>query len=493
MGGERAAPVVILGAGPAGLSAAYELAGKGVGSIVLEQDSVVGGLARTVEYKGYRFDIGGHRFFTKLPQIEKIWKDVLGEDLLVRPRLSRIYYRGKFFQYPLEPLDALIGLGPVEALRCLASFARARLAPSLPEDDLETWVSNRFGRRLFQTFFESYTEKVWGLPCRQIQAEWGKQRIRGLSLATLLWNSLGGNHSNGGTPKTLIRQFFYPRLGPGMMWSRMRELIEGQGARVVLNAPVDAIHWERGRVTAVRAGGIEYAADHFISSIPIRELIGRLEPAPPEELRQATDDFNYRDFIIVALMVRGRNLFPDNWIYIHDPNVAVGRIQNYGNWSPEMTPDPSTTCLGFEYFCQQGDALWKTSDQDLAARAAQELAHLGLAGKSAVIDAKVVRVPKAYPVYDAVYRRGIAAVRKFLGTVPNLQLVGRNGMHRYNNQDHSMLTAILAARNVMGASHNLWDLEVDSGYLEDGPDVTSAQLQALEDTQPRVPGMAASA
>ena len=192
-------------------------------------------------------------------------------------------------------------------------------------------------------------------------------------------------------------------------------------------------------------------------------------------------------------MVRGRNLFPDNWIYIHDPNVAVGRIQNYGNWSPQMTPDPSTTCLGFEYFCQQGDALWNTSDQDLAARAAQELAHLGLAGESAVIDAKVVRVPKAYPVYDAVYRRGIAAVREFLGTVPNLQLVGRNGMHRYNNQDHSMLTAILAARNVMGASHNLWDLEVDSGYLEDGPNLTSAQIQALEETQPRVPGMIASA
>jgi len=386
-----------------------------------------------------------------------------------------------------------MGLGPVEALRCLASFARARLAPSLPEDDLETWVSNRFGRRLFRTFFEGYTEKVWGLPCRQIEAEWGKQRIRGLSLATLLWNSLGGNRSNGGTPKTLIRQFFYPRLGPGMMWSRMREMIERQGARVVLNAPVEEIRWERGRVTAVRAGGTLYSGEHFISSIPIRDLIGHLAPAPPEALRQATDDFNYRDFIIVALMVGGRNLFPDNWIYIHDPNVGVGRIQNYGNWSPEMTADALTTCLGLEYFCQQGDALWKTSDRDLAAQAARELARLGLAGENAVIDARVVRVPKAYPVYDGVYRLGIAAVREFLRAVPNLQLVGRNGMHRYNNQDHSMLTAILAARNVMGANHNLWELEVDSGYLEGGPDVTSAQVRALEETQPRVPRMVASA
>ncbi len=493
MGGECAAPVVILGAGPAGLTAAYELARHGIASIVLEQDSVVGGLARTVEYRGYRFDIGGHRFFTKLPQIEKIWKDVLGDDLLVRPRLSRIYYRSKFFQYPLEPLDALIRLGPVEALRCVASFARARLAPSLPEDDLETWVSNRFGRRLFRTFFESYTEKVWGLPCRQIQAEWGKQRIRGLSLATLLWNSLGGNRRNGGTPKTLIRQFYYPRLGPGMMWSRMREIIERQGARVVLNAPVEKICWQRGRVTAVRAGGTVYTGDHFISSVPIRELLQRLTPAPPEGVRRAPDDFHYRDFIIVALIVGGRNLFPDNWIYVHDPTVAVGRIQNYGNWSPEMTPDSSTTCLGFEYFCQQGDGLWKMSDKELAAQATRELVHLGLAGSSAVIDAKVVRVPKAYPVYDAVYGRGIAAVREFQRTVPNLQLVGRNGMHRYNNQDHSMLTAILAARNIMGASHNLWDLEVDSGYLEEDSNLNAAVVQALEDTQPRVPGMVASA
>jgi len=492
IGAKCAAPVVILGAGPAGLSAAYELAGRGVASVVLEQDSVVGGLARTVEYKGFRFDLGGHRFFTKLPQIEKMWKELLGEDLLVRPRLSRIYYRGKFFQYPLEPLDALMGLGPVEAIRCLASFVRARLAPSLPEDDLETWVSNRFGQRLFRTFFESYTEKVWGLPCRQIQAEWGKQRIRGLSLATLLWNSLGGNRSNR-TPKTLIRQFYYPRLGPGMMWSRMRELIELQGSRVVLNSPVETIYWERGRVTAVRAGGAVYAGEHFISSIPIRGLIRRLAPEPPDRLRRALNDFHYRDFIIIALIVRGRNLFPDNWIYIHDPSVAVGRIQNYGNWSPEMTPDSCSTCLGLEYFCKEGDALWKASDDDLAARATQELAHLGLAGNSAVVDAKVVRVPKAYPVYDAIYRRGLAVVREFLADVPNLQLVGRNGMHRYNNQDHSMLTAILAARNVLGASHNLWNLEVDSGYLEAGPDMTSAQIQALEESQPRVPRMVASA
>lgn len=486
MGSACAAPVIILGAGPAGLTAAFELSGTGIGSILLEQDAVVGGLARTIEHNGYRFDIGGHRFYTRLPCIERIWKDVLGDDLLVRPRLSRIYYRSQFFRYPLEPLDAVMRLGAGEALRCAASFLRARLSPSLPEDDLESWVSNRFGRRLFKTFFESYTEKVWGLPCRQIRSEWGEQRIRGLSLSAMLWNSLRRSASNSRTPKSLIKQFYYPRLGPGMMWTRMREIVERKGARVVFHAPVEKICWEPGRVTSVRAGGTVYTGEHFISSIPIRELISRLSP-PPRQLEQAIDDFHYRDFITVALIVHGRNLFPDNWIYIHDKAVAVGRIQNYGNWSPEMVPGAATTCLGFEYFCQEGDGFWTMSDEHLVAQAKRELAHLRLGDAADVIEAKVVRVPKAYPVYDGVYQRGIAAVREFLRSVPNLQLVGRNGMHRYNNQDHSMLTAILAARNVMGASHDLWNLQMDSGYLEEGSSLTAPELQALDATQPLVP------
>jgi len=487
------APVIILGAGPAGLTAAYELSAQGVSSIILEQDAVVGGLARTIEHNGYRFDIGGHRFYTKLPYIEKIWKDVLGEDLLVRRRLSRIYYRSKFFRYPLEPADALLGLGPVEALRCLGSFTRARFAPSLPESDFATWVSNRFGRRLFETFFKSYTEKVWGLPCGQIGAEWGNQRIQGLSLSSLFWNALGKGRSKGQAPKTLIREFYYPRLGPGMMWSRMRQIIEGRNSRVVLHAPVEEIRWERGGVTAVRAGGTVYTGEHFISSIPIRELMQRLRPVPDDGLLEAGRLFRYRDFMTVALMVRGSGLFPDNWIYIHDPAFQVGRIQNFGNWSPGMTADSKTSCLGFEYFCREGDALWTMADEQLVALATRELAQLSLADASAVIDAKVVRVPKAYPVYDGRYQRGIAAVREFLRLVPNLQLVGRNGMHRYNNQDHSMLTAILAARNVLGASYNLWDLSADLGYLEENSGFNAEELRELESTQPRVPAMAAAA
>ena len=480
-------PVVILGAGPAGLTAAYELCRLGAPSIVLEQDSVVGGLARTVEHNGYLFDIGGHRFFTKVPLIENIWKEVLGADLLVRPRLSRIYYRGKFFKYPLEPLNALAGLGLVETSRCLASFVRAHLSPRAPEDDFETWVSNRFGQRLFDIFFKSYTEKVWGIPCRQIRSEWAAQRIRGLSLSTAIRDALTRGRRGRHSIKTLIREFYYPRLGPGMMWTRMRELIERQGASVVLNSPVEEIRHDGRQITAVRAGGRLYSGNHFISTIPIRELIERLSPSAPRSLRCAARDFHYRDFITIALMVRGTNLFPDNWIYVHDDAVSVGRIQNYSNWSPEMTPSAETSCLGLEYFCQQGDCLWTKPDAELIAQAVRELAHLGLAPADAIIDAKVIRMPKAYPVYDGSYQRGLSAVREFLTTISNLQLVGRNGMHRYNNQDHSMLTAILAARNIMGASNDLWELNIDSEYQEEG--VSLADLEALEATQPRTPSV----
>jgi protoporphyrinogen oxidase len=487
MPGGASAPVVILGAGPAGLTAAYELARNGVRSVVLEQDAVVGGLARTVEHNGYRFDIGGHRFFTKLLYIEDIWKQVLGADLLVRSRLSRIYYRSKFFHYPLEPMNALIGLGPSEALRCITSFLRSRLAPALPEDDLETWISNRFGRRLFQVFFKGYTEKVWGMPCNQISAEWGEQRIRGLSLATVLREALGKRPCGHRTTRSLAREFYYPRLGPGMMWSRMREIVEQLGVEVVLQAPVAEIHCSRGGVNAVLAGGRLYAGEQFISSIPIRELIHRLRPQPEQELQRALDDFRYRDFITVALMVKGGNLFPDNWIYVHDPTATVGRIQNYGNWSPDMIPDPGTSCLGFEYFCQENDGLWSKSDAELTALAARELEHLGFAAASQILDVKVVRMPKAYPVYDGVYRRGIKSVRAFLRTTPNLQLVGRNGMHRYNNQDHSMLTGVLAARNIMGASYDLWDLEPDSAYFEGDVGLNREVMRALDFSQPRVP------
>jgi protoporphyrinogen oxidase len=378
-------------------------------------------------------------------------------------------------------MNALRGLGLVESARCGLSYLAARAFPRRPEPDFETWVRNRFGQRLFETFFKTYTEKVWGIPCAEIRAEWAAQRIRGLSLTSLLLNALRPRRSQDKQKviKTLIHEFQYPRRGPGMMWNRTRELVQQRGSRVLLNAPVEKIRWERGRVTGVEAGGQFHPGEHFLSSMPIRDLIRRLDPPPPERLLRAAEDFHYRDFLTVALMVRGRDLFPDNWIYVHDPQVQVGRIQNYSNWSPEMVPDPETSCLGLEYFCFEGDALWRTPDAALIELARREIGRLGLADPAAVLDGAVVRVKKAYPVYDGTYERGLEAVREFLAGVPNLQLMGRNGMHRYNNQDHSMLTAMLAARNLLGGRYDLWQVNVDADYHEEGGTIGEEELRAF--------------
>jgi protoporphyrinogen oxidase len=480
---------VILGAGPAGLSTAYELARHGETATILEQGSLVGGLARTEEYKGYQFDIGGHRFFTKVREVQRMWKEVLGADFLRRPRLSRIFYKSRFFQYPIEPMDAVVGLGALESIQCGLSYLRATLFPPRSQETLEGWLTARFGARLYKTFFQTYTEKVWGIPCREINADWAAQRIRGLSIAAVLKNALGKWFTyQDDVPKTLIQEFDYPRKGPGMMWNKTRDILLEQGCEVRMNAAVDRIEWESGGITRVRAGGEWVAGDQFVSSMPIRELIQCLDPAPPEWLLKAADDFRYRDFLTVALVVRGKNLFPDNWIYVHDPSVKVGRIQNYNNWSPEMVPDQETTCLGLEYFCFEGDHLWEESDEELLARAKREVAQLKLVDPSLVVDGKVLRVPKAYPIYDDRYQNGLEQVKRFLQMVPNLQLIGRNGMHRYNNQDHSMLTGMLAARNILGLGEfDLWSVNADTDYHEDGFRLEDEEVVQLIKMQPLVP------
>jgi protoporphyrinogen oxidase len=465
--------VVVIGGGPAGLTASYMLSQAGIPSLVLEKDNIVGGISRTVNFKDYRFDIGGHRFFTKIPEVEKFWKDVLGPDFLRRKRLSRIFYNRKFFYYPLKPFNALLGLGIGNCFLVGGSYILARIFPSKNEETFEEWVSNRFGKRLYNIFFKTYTEKVWGIPCNEIRAEWAAQRIKGLSLTSAVKNALikPRNGDRNGVIKTLIDEFDYPKFGPGMMWEAVADRIRENGSEVWLGAEVVGIRTSNGAVTALevkRNGKTELVAGtDFISSMPIREAVRKFKPAVSREFLDAAGSLNYRDFLTVALVIDKAEMFPDNWIYIHDPQVKVGRIQNFKNWSPHMVPTPDKTCVGLEYFCFEGDELWNTPDDRLVEYAKDELEALGFAKKADVEDGTVVRMPKAYPVYDAVYKESLNDVRKFLDGIPNFQLVGRNGQHKYNNQDHSMLTAMLAAENVQGARHDLWQVNGDPEYQEE--------------------------
>ena len=464
---------VVIGGGPAGLTAAYELRKLGIPAVVLEKDQVVGGLSRTARYKDYRFDIGGHRFFTKVPEVEATWHEILGDGFLERPRLSRIYYGDRFFDYPLKPANALLGLGPVETVRIVFSYLRAQLTRSDGERTFEEWVSNRFGRRLYEIFFKTYTEKVWGIPCTEMSAEWAAQRIKNLDLLTVARNALLGNRATGGeVVTTLIDRFHYPRLGPGMMWERCVELLAERDCETRTGADVTRIHHRDGRVIAVtvrREDGTEERVEgtDFISSMPVRELVHALDPAPPAEILAAAETLRYRDFLTVLLVVERTELFPDNWIYIHSPDVQVGRIQNFKNWSPHMVPDPAQSTLGLEYFVQEDDELWAADDATLVELGTRECHRLGFFEPSEVSDGAVVRMPKAYPVYTGPWKEGLAAIRRYLARLPNLQLVGRNGQHRYNNQDHSMVTAMYAARNLAGGTHDVWDVNVDAAYHEE--------------------------
>jgi protoporphyrinogen oxidase len=472
---------VIVGAGPAGLTAAYQLSKNGCASIVLESDDTVGGISRTCEYKGYRFDIGGHRFFTKIDFVWDLWKEILDDEFLKRPRLSRIYYRQKFFDYPLKPTNALLGLGPIEAARIGFSYVLAQILPHREEANFEQWVSNRFGKRLFRIFFKTYTEKVWGMPCEEISADWAAQRIKNLDLMAALRNSVfsAKPSSKGDVITSLIDEFHYPRHGPGQMWEDCRKKLEDRGTEVLMQTRVVGVRHEGGRVQSMRvrtADGDEHDVngDQFLSSMPIRTLIRCLEPPPPPEVVEAAESLRYRDFLTVALIIDRKDLFPDNWIYIHSDDVKVGRIQNFKNWSPEMVPDPSRTALGLEYFVQENDEVWSMDDADLIALGRREIDALNLASADDVIDGTVVRMPKAYPVYDGKYQDALRVIREWLSGIENLQLIGRNGQHRYNNQDHSMVTAVYASQNIMGENRNIWDVNVEDDYHEEHREVSSA-------------------
>jgi protoporphyrinogen oxidase len=468
--------VVIVGAGPAGLSAASQLVDEGHKVTVLEQDlEYVGGLARTVKYGDVRFDLGGHRFFTKNSQIQQWWERRLPADFLKVKRLSRIYYRGRFFVYPLRPWNALKNLGPFASALCIISYFRRVVFPLRPERSFEDWVSNRFGDRLFRIFFKTYTEKVWGVPCTEISADWASQRIKDLSLSRAVANAFGFSGSL--LVKTLIDEFHYPRFGPGMMWEKTRDDLVKGGCTIQMGERVVSVHQKDCRVIAVETSSSVgarrvYTAEQFMFSMPLRDTILLMNPRFDQGIEAAARRLKYRDFITVALIIESRELFPDNWIYIHDPNVRVGRIQNFNNWSRDMVPDAETTCLGLEYFCSEGDSLWELTDEAIIKLAKRELIQLNLVGPHAIRGAHVVRVEKAYPIYAPDYKDTLCILRNALSSIVNLQVIGRNGMHKYNNQDHSMLTGFLAASNLGGErKFDLWRVNTDAQYLEEEKEV----------------------
>ena len=460
---------VIIGAGPAGLTAAYELGRIGWRHTitVLEESDQVGGIARTETYKGFRFDIGGHRFFTKVKEVDDLWHEVCREDFLLRPRLSRIFYRGKFYDYPLRPFNALRTIGAYETIRIALSYMKWQVRPHPVEENFQQWVMNRFGGRLFQHFFRSYTEKVWGIPCTEIRADWAEQRIKNLSLKKAVFTAFTGKNDS----SSLIEKFHYPRLGPGMMWEKFRDRVVERGHDVRMNSPVVRIMRGARQIDAVEVESDgsrrRLEGSDFISSMPLRELVLAMDPPAPKRIRDAAERLKYRDFLIVVLILDDAEPFSDNWIYVHTPDQKVGRIQNFRAWSPELVPDAGKSSIGMEYFCDRGSELWEMEDADLIALASNELAALGLASSALVVDGTVIRQEKAYPVYDGEYQAALAEIREWLDGIENLQVIGRNGMHRYNNQDHSMLTGMLAARNIMGANHDLWDVNVERSYHEE--------------------------
>mgnify|MGYP001495751638 CR=1 FL=1 len=488
--GEGPVDVAIIGAGPAGLTAAYLLSKKGYRVSVIEKDETyVGGISRTVEVDGYRFDIGGHRFFSKSQEVVDLWNEILPDDFIQRPRMSRIYYEGKFYSYPLRAFEALWNLGIWRSTLCMASYARWKLLPNKRVRSFEDWVVNQFGHKLYSIFFKTYTEKVWGMPCDEMSADWAAQRIKGLSLGAAvldgLKRSLGLNKLNDGSgaqAKTLLETFRYPRLGPGMMWDAARDFVQSKGNEVRMGHALKQLaqdangHW---RVTATQADGGEAVieARHVISSAPMRELAARLHPLPATSLNAA--ELKYRDFLTVALMIKSEDLFPDNWIYIHDSKVQVGRVQNFRSWSPEMVPDENIACVGLEYFCFENDGLWSSSDADLIELAKKEMAILGLCKPEDVVGGAVVRQEKAYPVYDDSYAENVAAMREELEErFPTLHMVGRNGMHRYNNQDHAMMTAMLTVENIEAGEriYDIWQVNEDAEYHEAGNEGQQARI-----------------
>jgi protoporphyrinogen oxidase len=468
--------IVIFGAGPAGLTAGYELISNSQKVTILESDKYfVGGIARTAEYKGYKFDIGGHRFFTKSSIVRELWFKILPLEnwLLDVPRLSRIYFNKKFFSYPLKVFDALFKLGLIKSINFILSYMYYKLFPIKNVKSFEDWVTNNFGKRLYLVFFKTYTEKVWGMPCNELSADWAAQRIKGLSLSKAIINSLFSFKlltNKKQKIKTLIDKFDYPKFGPGMLWEKAAEQIKNHGGDIRMGSKVTKILIQDNSVVGcyVNDDLTLINGDCYISSLPIKDLINAFSPKPDNLVISAANNLKYRDFLTIVLIFEIEDIFPDNWIYIHEPNVKLGRIQNFKNWSKDMVPSAKHTALGLEYFCLENDDLWNLTDKELIDLGLREISEIGLVDSNLFLDGSVVRMPKAYPVYDDEYKSNVQVIKNWLDqNAKNLQLVGRNGMHMYNNQDHSMFAAYLAAKNILGEKWDPWKVNADAEYHEE--------------------------
>ena len=464
--------ILIIGAGPAGLTAAWECEKYDKKTVILESDKVVGGISRTVEKNGWKFDIGGHRFFTKVDEVNKIWDEILNEeDFLLRPRSSRIYYKRKFFDYPLKPLNALTNLGFFESILCVLSYFYVKIFPPKNQDNFERWVAARFGWRLYNIFFKTYTEKVWGTKATNIGSDWASQRIKNLSLGNAIFNAFFGDRSKSKDEviTTLIDEFKYPKYGPGMMWEQASKTLQGKGHKIIFNSKVKSIKKVDDDYEVIYSDDNIIRCKYIISSMPLAHLPDTIIQEKSEKILDAGKNLTFRDFLTVALVVDSKYSFPDNWIYIHDPEVKVGRIQNYGSWSPYLIKD-NKTCLGLEYFVSVGDEMWNSDNQDLIEKAKNEISKLGLVPEDMIEEGYVFRMPKAYPVYDLTYKDNVDIISSWLlEDHPNLYPVGRNGMHKYNNQDHSMLTSVLSVRNIFGERNDIWSVNVEKDYHEELP------------------------
>ncbi len=497
--------VFVIGAGPAGLTASYLLTKQGISTTVIEADPVyVGGISRTANYKDFLFDIGGHRFFSKSKEVVDLWKEILPQDFISRPRMSRIYYDGKYYSYPLKAFEALGNLGVIESSMCVLSFMYKQAFPNEKPETFHDWVANQFGERLFSIFFKTYTEKVWGMSCDEISADWAAQRIKGLDLWSAMANALrnsiapkgvrdGTSAHDGEVIKTLIDSFQYPRKGPGMMWDAAARKTREQGGVIHMATRLKSLSQDKASgLWTIKAETVDgeaktYTSNHVISSAPIKELVNAFDQKPA--CVDAANKLRYRDFITVAVVVDKPDLFPDNWIYIHEPSVKVGRIQNFRSWSPEMVPDEKLACLGLEYFCFEGDGLWTAPDEELLALAKKELAQIGLTTEAECIDGCVVRQKKAYPVYDEGYKQNVEAIHTDLANnYPTLHLVGRNGMHKYNNQDHAMMTSMLTVKNIIAGEmlYDIWNVNEDAEYHEAGNSGAEEALKSVRMVPRRV-------